>query len=87
MGSLNTDGSFIEQKRNSIRRLGGAFTESADRVETRTVLSPNNTLFSPNNPDKDLVQIGASKLDDCIKLTNANSDSLVERVCKTGIDL
>lgn len=85
MGSLNTNGTTITQQANTIRRLGGAFTDSADRVETRTVSSPNNTLFSQETPNEDLVQTSVYKRDDTIKLANSKTDELVERVYNTGV--
>ena len=87
MGSLNSDGTFITQRRSTIRNIGGAYTESADRVESQTVLIGNQPQYSINNADEDSVQTSATKLDDCIKVTNSKTDSLVNRVCRTGIDL
>jgi hypothetical protein len=87
MGSLKSDGTFIEQKRSSIRQLGGSYTESADRIESRTVLTGNQPQFSVDNADEDSVQTSATKLDDCIKVTNSKTDTTVNRVCRTGIDL
>jgi len=87
MGSLNTNGSFIQQLASTTRQLGGAYTVSADRIETQTVLTGNQPQFSVDNPNVSLVQTSSYKLDDCIKITNAITDALVNRACRTGIDL
>lgn len=86
MGSLN-NGNRIIQARSSVRQLGGAYTVSADRVETSTTLTGNQRQFSADNPVEATVAKSAVKLDDKVKVTDVRNDSLVERISTTGVDL
>lgn len=87
MGSLNTNGTTISQSRASVRQLGGAHSISSDRVETSTVITGNQPQFSVDNASEADVQKSALKLDDCVKITDSISNQLLERVCRTGVDL
>jgi hypothetical protein len=83
MGSLNRDSSPIEQKRNTIRQLGKAFTESADRVETRTKVVGSGVLGP--QLDVDRTQRTAQKIYECVKVTRSTDDTTVALVCNSGL--
>lgn len=83
MGSLRSDGSFIEQKRNSIRQIGRAFTESANRVESRTKVLGSGILGP--QLDVDVAQTASQKIYECVKITRSTDDSMVARVCNSGL--
>jgi hypothetical protein len=83
MGSLQSDGSPIQQSRSSIRQLGKAFTESADRVELRTEVHGSGVLGPQLSVDG--TQIATLKVYEGIKITRSTDDTTLRFVAVSGL--
>lgn len=83
MGSQQSDGTPITQKRNSIRNVGKAFTDSADRVESRTVSLASGVL-GPQIAVSG-VQFSAMRLAEAVKIARSDTDQKVQLVAVSGL--
>lgn len=83
MGSLQNDGSPIEQKRSSIRQLGKGFTESADRVEIRTEVHGSGVLGPQLSVQN--TQVATQKVYEGIKITRSTDDTTLRFVAVSGL--
>lgn len=83
MGSLNINGTKIGQNRSTIRNIGGAYTESADRVESSTTVIGNQPQYGTTS-DLTLTQYAAQKISDCVKITDAKTNALISLACNRG---
>lgn len=82
MGSLE-NGTSVSQSRSTIRQLGKAFTESADRVEISTTVVGSGVLGP--QLDVNVAQTSAHKMYECVKITRTTDDSTVGLVCNSGL--
>lgn len=74
MGSLNTDGSQIQQSREAFRNLGKAYIRSKDRLELETIVETGVFYDSQIHSAKSVVLI-----DSVAKVTNQEEDSVSDR--------
>ncbi len=86
MGSLDENGSPIAQTRASIRNIGYAFTESADRIETSTTVINSGVMgsFGPRVNVED-AQLNALRLNPGVKISRSTDDSKVQFVSTSGL--
>lgn len=83
MGSQNSDGSAITQKRNSIKKFGHGYTDSADRVETATSVNASGILGP--QIDSGVAQFAAQRMSSGVKITRADTDTKISFVAVSGL--
>lgn len=83
MGSLNTDGSIIQRQNDTYRNIGGAISSTPQELPNSGIIlvAENTNVPFPIGTNADLVttQYATQLINPARKITDAATDSLVER--------